>query len=225
MRPFVRAPDNRRTHCDPDWVNLTYGDVCSNRRAAALRNVERGDILLFWGMLWENNCSDRMSCMGKNESCWKEFTGKRGWYLLGALRVAEIVKTKQDIENLAPADQRSVLENAHCLNGRWLTGERVFLGEENKKHSRLFDKSVEFWVPKMEQKYESNKWKNSLLYRTCRAADGNCLSLKGSPRWYSSLRPCRKMWDLNNSEQRERAEIVRDAIQKVNKDFDLLEGA
>lgn len=221
MHPFVRAPDNRRTHSDPDWDKLTYGDVCSNRKAAALKNVTPGDILLFWGMLWQNNGENN----GNNwHGC--GFTGERGWYLLGALRVAEIVKRKQDIDNLAPPDKCRAIKNAHCLNRRWNAGDRVFLGEKDKKYSRLFDKAVELWVPKTEQKSES-KWKDSLLYKALRAADGRYLSLNGTPRWYSSLRTCRKMWvwDLNNDKQRERTEIVKKAIQKVNEDFDLLKDA
>jgi hypothetical protein len=56
---FIRNMHGRSTHCDPDWGNLTYGDKCSNRRAAALRRVEAGDILLFWGMLWRNDGKTR----------------------------------------------------------------------------------------------------------------------------------------------------------------------
>jgi len=52
-RPFIRTPTNS-THDDPDWPKLTYGDDCANGRAGNLRHVTEGDILLFWGLLWDN---------------------------------------------------------------------------------------------------------------------------------------------------------------------------
>ncbi|MFH1719023.1 MAG: hypothetical protein ABIF19_16845 [Planctomycetota bacterium] len=64
-----------------------------------------------------------------------------------------------------------------------------------------------------------------LIYIAFTSADDNLLHFKGRPRWYNSLRTCREMWDLNNAKQREKAEIVRDAIRRVNDDFDLLENA
>lgn len=212
MIPFTNPrKDNLVTHNDPDWVNLTYGDVCSNRRAAALNNVDSGDILLFWSLLWQNNCSEWMSYVGKNGACWKGFTGKRGWYLLGALRVKEIVKRKQHINNLAPADRCRALKNAHYLNGDIPQGNRIFVGERNRSHPGLFERAVDLEVRTPDC---------GLVYQAFRAADGRHLSLNGTPRLFSSLRACRKMWDL---EQHRRAEIVRDAIQNVNNDLDLLE--
>jgi hypothetical protein len=214
MIPFTNPrKDNLVTHNDPDWGNLTYGDDCSNPRAGALKRVTPGDILLFWGLLWHNNCSDWISYIGKNGSCWNNFTDEKGWYLLGALRVGKIVKGKQDINNLAPADRCRALKNAHCLNGDIARGHRIFLGEMNQSHSGLFERAVDLQVEIQD---------SGLVYQAFRAADGRHLSLNGTPRLFSSLRACRKMWDL---EQYRRAEIVRDAIQKVNKDFDLLEDA
>ena len=52
-RPFIRTT-SLETHDDPDWPNLTYGDDCANGRAGSLQRVKEGDVLLFWGMLWEN---------------------------------------------------------------------------------------------------------------------------------------------------------------------------
>lgn len=78
-RPFVRT-SSLKTHDDPDWTNLTYGDDCANGRAGSLQQVAEGDILLFWGMLW-----------GNRGSSWQHFDGSFGWYLFGALRVAEII--------------------------------------------------------------------------------------------------------------------------------------
>lgn len=42
--PFCR-PDILHAHDDPDWEHLTYGDRCTNGRAAALRNARPGDTL------------------------------------------------------------------------------------------------------------------------------------------------------------------------------------
>src|SRR5438093_5093935 len=52
-RPFVRVLPGTKWHLDPDWKGLTYGDCCKNPRARALLSVDRGDILLFWALLWK----------------------------------------------------------------------------------------------------------------------------------------------------------------------------
>jgi hypothetical protein len=80
-RPFTRRTNIRHTHLDPDWENLTYGDYCRGIRGHELRDAKRNDILLFWGLLWRNSGTS-----------WSDFTGEKGWYLFGALRIDEILE-------------------------------------------------------------------------------------------------------------------------------------
>lgn len=83
-RPFTRNVGIYNTHADPDWDNLTYGDCPANGRAAALKQAKLRDILLFWALLWRN--------VGTS---WKDFRKEKGWYLIGALRIAEILSEGQ----------------------------------------------------------------------------------------------------------------------------------
>ena len=223
MLPFTNPDrDDLETHNDPDWCNMTYGDICSGKgcaRGSALRHVVPGDILLFWGLLYHNECLDWKSCNDKKGACWKKFSRpldtNKGWYLLGAMRVGKIVKDNQEIEELCPDLRCRVKNNAHVRNDTMLPNHRVFLGD--KQHSRLFDKAVALWVPKSNSQ---NEWESSLMYKNFRAAKGQCLSLNDSPRWSSSLRTCRKIWDLSRRE-----ECVHKAIRADNPDFDLLKDA
>jgi hypothetical protein len=188
-RPFIRNMQGRSTHCDPDWSNLTYGDQCSNRRAAALRRVGVGDILLFWGLLWRNN--------GKT---WKSFTGHRGWYLIGALRVSEILEEGQTAKDAKRANRKRAAKNAHLVDGVIGDGQRVFIG--SKRRSKLFRRAVDLQTTQG----------SGLLFRTIRAASGKHLSLHGKTPWNSSTRSCRVIWDLDLPDHRVRARIARKAI-------------
>jgi hypothetical protein len=200
-KPFVNTDDP--THDDPDWQNLTYGDDCANRRAAALGRVVEGDILLFWGMLWENT-GDK----------WDDFSKptQAGWYLIGALHVAEILKGSQRPTDARPNHIARAAQNIHFENGQLSEKEHVFIGE--RRHSAIFPKAVDLKV------YEPD----GLMYRTMRAASGAPLALNGRPRWYSSLRSCRALWDLTIEDHRQLAEIVRDEILRENSGYDLLAG-
>lgn len=102
-RPFIHNMDGRTTHRDPDWDNYTYGDNCLNRRARALARARPGDILLFWGLLWDNT-SKR----------WDGFTGEKGWYLLGAFRIQEVfVQGQRPRDSSTPYAAKRAAKNAH----------------------------------------------------------------------------------------------------------------
>jgi hypothetical protein len=197
-RPFIRNMKGRSTHRDPDWENLTYGDKCSNRRACALRSVEVGDILLFWSLLWRND--------GKT---WETFSSERGWYLIGALRVSQILEAGNTPKDAKPADIKRAAKNVHFVDDVIGNGERIFIG--SKRYSKFFPRAVDLQTTKG----------SGLLFRTIKAASGKHLSLHGKIPWNSSTRSCRVIWDLDLLENRGRARIVRNAIlRKTN--YDLL---
>jgi hypothetical protein len=53
--PCIRVRDDIKCHLDPDWDRLTYGDRCANPRAKSLLKAQKGDILLFWALLWKTD--------------------------------------------------------------------------------------------------------------------------------------------------------------------------
>jgi hypothetical protein len=196
-RPFIRTT-SLDTHDDPDWPNLTYGDYCATGRGGSLQQVTEGDILLFWGMLWQN--------LGNS---WQHFDGRYGWYLLGALRVAEVLAGGQRANHARAENVARVRRNVHFSSGALPQGDRVFVGDP--LHSKLFERAVDLQLDRAD----------GLLYRTIRTADGRPLTLNGLPKWNSSLRSCRPIWDLDVANDRRLALTVRDAIQ-TNNAYDLL---
>ena len=199
--PYVRSANSYRTHADPDWANLTYGDYCLNPRAGALKRVERGDILLFWGLLWRNRTGT-----------WEGFTGERAWFVLGALRVTEFLVGGGSAATIPQSARKRASHNAHMDDGITLrNGHRVFVGD--LEHSRLLEKAVALDVAASD----------GLLYRAFTAANGMPLTLNGTPSWKSSLRSCRLLWDLDTATGLERATFVHKAIAKLN-GFRLLGG-
>ena len=199
-RPCVRGIDIHDTHNDPDWQGLTYGDGCDNPRASALRNVVEDDILLFWGLLWRNS--------GKE---WDSFTGERGWYLIGVLRVREILEAGQRPANAKPSRIARARRNVHFYRGELDPGNRVFIG--CTRYSRLFPVAVNLEVGN----------RSGLLYTTIRTAKGTALRLGAKPDWNSSLRSCRPVWDLSDPKSRALAHIARDRIYEKT-GYDLLSG-
>lgn len=203
VRLFIK-PTLTTTHLDPDWRNLTYGDWCKTPRARALSSAEVHDILLFWGLLW--HVADRRA------SIWE--SAQRGWYLFGALRVKRVLKTNESLCNLPASDRKRLESNVHVHNGKVEPRERVrvFLGA--RRYSAKFDQAVDLGVYQEE----------SLLQKILRSSDGRIVRWYERPRWNSVTRTCRAIIDLDNSEHRLRAEILRDAIQAENPSFDLLAG-
>lgn len=189
--PFLRGVGAEHTHADPCWEDLSYGDDCANGRAGALKKATKGDILLFWGLLWMNAGRD-----------WSRFSGQHGWYLFGALRVEEIALPGQSVQEVSEHNRLRASRNAHFVKGagRLLPNERVFLGAP--RYSNRFSRAVDVEVTRP----------SGLIYTTFTSAKGALLTLDGNPSWSSSLRSCRKIWDLSDPEARTRAHIVREAI-------------
>jgi len=188
----------RTTHVDPDWDSYTYGDYCLNRRALTLAGAQRDDILLFWGLLWRNTTK-----------YWDGFTGEKGWYLFGAFRIAEVlVQRQRPSDARTPDNRRRAAKNVHFYRGILDTGNRVFIG--SRRHSKRFSKAVPFYTDD-----------SRLLFDTVRTRHGQRLRVHSKPRWISSTRPCRAVWDLSKPAQHSRAKLVRDAIRRRT-GYDLL---
>jgi hypothetical protein len=203
-RRFVRDPVRMRTHLDPDWSNLTYGDCCGNPRAGALLRVKQDDILLFWGLFWRVGAPAA--------SVWD--STEKTWCLLGALRVEGVLEAGESVAHLPPVERRRALENAHMRGNRVERREsvRVFLG--NLKYSARFRRAVDLGV------YRDD----SLLKRIVRARDGRPIRWHEPPRWNSVTRSCRPILDLSLKADLSTAAFLRDGIGSLNPGFDLLAG-
>jgi hypothetical protein len=204
--PYMRVRDGIKCHLDPDWDRLTYGDRCGNPRAKSLLKVREGDILLFWALLWKTDHGDIVFD-----------SGDRGWYLIGALRAAHILKSGERIDTLPRDTRQRVAFNAHVVDGKVKEreGERVFVGSSDLRHSRKFATAVDWEV------YHDG----GLMQRVLRTADGERIRWKESPRWNSVTRSCRAILDLEDKHDRVRASYLADRIAKTNKGFDLIGGA
>jgi hypothetical protein len=197
--PFTNGLCWYQTHADPDWENLTYGDDVRNPRAAALKTAERGDILVFWSLLWDNPGDD-----------WTSFTNRQSWHLIGSLRVEEILFFPGDsLSDVSSRNRERAACNVHFRTNTLADGNIVFIGD--LKHSRLF----EYAVPLVR-----NLTRSTLLYRIFRTANGERLPLIGK-HWNSYTRTCRAICDLDDHDGHRRAVILRDAIAELN-DFNLL---
>lgn len=187
---FTNGVSRLATHADPDWTNLTYGDYCRNPRAIALLTVKRDDVLLFWGLLWNNSGGG-----------WSGFDGRYGWYLIGALVIDEVVTDQTPLDAVPEACRSRVAINAHFAGRNQLEMDhRVFVGRQGS--SGLFSRAVDLQVPRAD----------GLIYRTIRAAGGQPLALNGRPRWNSSLRSCRCAFDLSNATDAQRFDILRRTV-------------
>ncbi len=196
-RPYVHG-NYLYTHDDPDWIGLTYGDDCRTSRAAALRSVQEGDILVFWTLLWRNT--------GQG---WADFTGDYNWYLIGALRVAGILEGGQQPQDAKPPFIERATRNVHFTGGRLFPGNRVFIGDE--RYSACFAKAVDMGA----------REETGLLYTTIQQASGAALQLHGPVKWYTSLRSCRVVWNLDRLDDLAKARIARDRIWDIT-GYDLL---
>lgn len=209
--PFVCDPKSLKTHPDPDWRNLTYGDNCHNRRAKALLSAQAGDVLLFWALFWK---------VARNEGVFDVEHGERRWCLFGALTIKHVVKAERgrDVPLREFVKDRVTLQramaNAHVCGGKLLriTADRydvLFVGDPDR--SGRFDKAVDLEI------YRDG----GLLQQTILSKDRRPLRWDKSPRWNSSLRPCRTVLDLSHTADLPRAQQLRTAIMAMNRNFDL----
>src|SRR5258708_6711499 len=208
---FVSDPEALRTHSDPDWQNLTYGDNCHNRRARALLSVKPNDILLFWALFWR---------VARNAKIFRMEASERRWCLFGAITVAQTVEAERDrdvavseiVEDKATLNR--AIKNAHVRDGKLprISSDRhdiLLIGDP--AHSACFTKALDLQV-------HTN---DGLLQKTFLSKDQRSLQWDKSPRWSSSLRTCRPVLDLCKNRDLTRAQQLRSAILAVNPDFDL----
>jgi len=204
--PYLRVHDGIGCHLDPDWDRLTYGDRCGNPRAKSLLKVQKGDILLFWALLWKTGHGGEI------------FNSRdKGWYLIGALRAEHILKGGERIDTLPSHIRQRVAFNAHVVEGRVKDreGERVFVGESDLRHSRRFATAVDWEV------YRDG----GLIHRVVRTTDGKKVRWKESPRWNSVTRSCRAILDPEDKHDRVLASYLAERIAEKNEGFDLIGGA
>ena len=204
--PFVRVGDGIKCHLDPDWDGLTYGDSCKGVRAVKLLEVQIGDILLFWGLLW-----------GTDHGGYIFNSHDKRWYLIGALRVEYIFKNgeRTDIKTLPLDIRQRASRNAHVHEGqvKQREGERIFVG--SRSHSRQFEKAVDWEV------YQDG----GLMQRAVRTESGKQIQWKKRPFWNSETRPCRAILDLDDQDDRTVAIDLAIRINMKNEGFDLIADA
>ncbi len=186
---FVKVRPGIKTHLDPDWKGLTYGDCCENPRAQALKKVETDDMLLFWALLWRV----------KPDAAEVFKSDDKGWYLIGALRVKRILETGNRVGGRAR-------NNAHVRNGRveQRNGVRVFVG--HKHHSCRFKKAVDLEVGK----------NNGLMQQIVKTTDGRKIQWNRKPHWNSVTRSCRAILDTSKPEDKKLIQELERRITKRN---------
>jgi hypothetical protein len=198
--PYVR--NGSRCHLDPDWDGLTYGDLCMQPRAISLLKVKKDDILLFWALLWE---TDKGGCIFES--------AKKGWYVIGAMRAACILKAGEQIVALPTDVRQRVSRNAHISGGRVKEreGERVFVASANNRHSRRFSLAIDWEIGR----------DGGLMQRVVRTSKGQQISWNI---WPSVTRSCRAILDLENPRDRDSAGLLSKRISEKNEGFELIDG-
>jgi hypothetical protein len=212
---FVSDPNALRTHPDPDWQNLTYGDNCHNRRAKALLSVKQDDILLFWALFWK---------VARNAKIFRVEACDRRWCLFGAITIIHTVEAERDRDVTVSeiikdkATLNRAIKNSHVRNGKLprISSNRhdmLLIGDPAR--SACFTRALDLQV-------HTN---GGLLQKTFLSKDQRPLRWDTSPRWNSSLRTCRPVLDLCQDRDLARAQRLRAAILAANPDFDLLASA
>jgi hypothetical protein len=202
-KQYTSKCEGIKCHLDPDWEHLTYGDCLDEPRSKALTKVQKNEILLFWALLWRTNQSDSV------------FESKeKGWYLIGAVRVEYALKSSEQIQALAPSIRDRALLNAHVEDGRIKKGDVVFVGSPNLRHSRRFERAVDWEV------YRDG----GLMQRVVSTAKGEEIQWHKQPKWNSVTRACRAILDLDKKNDRHLAELLARRIEKHNPEFALIDG-
>lgn len=185
-----------KVHNDPDLVNMTYGDFPDSKtkpRAAALRNMKKGDFLLFWARLYK----------------WKEgkgFIDKGSLYFVSLFEIEKVFRM-MDKESLVKMPNR-VRKNAHIqmmMAGKapdFWKDAWVFMGSKNYVRFRRAVPLRWDWASKVFLDKDNRPWKRKNSSEQRRIG--------------SYLRTCRCQIDLNAPEGKQRAERLFEEILKFN---------
>ena len=172
----------------PEFETFTYCDVVGNPRAANLKHVQRGDVLLFLAGLrhWTGSNSDT----------------PYGIYLVGGFRIEEVlpkVVARPDDRAVGRFAKNTVVElGVHA--GVW-GGEWLFAG--SKDGSRRFDKAVPLNREVCEQAFRKA---NGAPWRWDRQSETATVA--------SHTRTARRFLDTSNTEEAERADVLRKWIAR-----------
>ncbi|NCS89281.1 MAG: hypothetical protein GW789_11150 [Ignavibacteria bacterium] len=117
---------NYYAHNDPDFVNLTYGDVYSSR-AGNLKNVSEGSIILFLARLYDYDSEK------------EKFLNSSSLYFVSCFEVEANLEFKK---NVNPKVNKAVINNAHYkkLQKGYKKNFRIILGK--KSGSWRFKKAI-----------------------------------------------------------------------------------
>ena len=193
-------PPNRlgnACHYDPEFETLTYGDNVGGGRAANLRHVEPGDVLVFLARLQRWTGGQR--------------TQEFGFYLIGGLHIEQVFA---DV-NEPPTGEAAVriARNAHVIRvqassdwNKW-GGFHVFAGSER---SRRFNRAVPVTQDLCDEVFRD---KSGAPWRW--PAHRSTLSVIGS-----YTRTCRCMLDTSDADQAVRARALRSWIAQNSGEHD-----
>ncbi|MBT3942229.1 MAG: hypothetical protein HOC77_06035 [Chloroflexi bacterium] len=181
------------THYDPEFQTLTYGDnVERNARAAGLRGVESGDVLFFIVRLadWIDG----------------EFSGRFGFYLAGFLEIESILAGVEEHPTQAEMARYGV--NAHIRRG---------LNDPSQHWDR-------FWIfggsERSKRLTHAVPVDRVLADGVFRRADGGLWNWNPSRTELQTIgsytRTCRCVIDVSEPGGPERADLLWEAVEKLN---------
>ena len=181
---------DKAVHNSPEFETFTYCDACDDfRRAAKLKEVQQGDVLLFAAGLrrWTDG----------------GWASEYGLHLIGGFRIEEVLRCES-----APPDERAADRfgrNAYVINGRetgrWdpIVGNWLFAG--SKDGSRRFNKAVRLNREICEQAFVAA---NGAPWRWDRQSETATVA--------SYTRTARCFLDTGIHKEAERAAILRDWV-------------
>lgn len=182
----------KAVHNSPEFEKFTYCDACDDfPRAANLKHVQQGDVLLF--------------AAGLRRWTGDGWAGEYGLHLIGGFRIEDVARHESE-----PVDKRTAdrfANNAYVINGRgtgrWgrKVGNWLFAG--SKDGSRRFNKAVPLNREICEQAFAAA---NGAPWRWGRQSETATVA--------SYTRTARRFLDTSNLEEAKRASILRKWIAR-----------
>ena len=182
-------------HNDPEFESMTYGDVCDNGRSSKLKNMEKGDVLLFIA---------RLTPQGSGK--------EPGFYLVGGLSVDSVEGNVT--QPLTKQVAKRFARNAHVISARCTGDWDGFWVFGGSSRSRRFERGVPVTREICEKVFTDKNGKPwNWSHQTETATIG------------SYTRACRCVLDTSDPDQAQRAATLREWIapHSGDKDAALLE--